>query len=161
MTPNAQPKWKRIQTKVNYWFQDVGEDLPQKFMLSFTHTFNYPAEEETFFAFSPPFSFQDSVELMDQIEQKLKPHPNIYICREVLCYSLEGRPMEVVTISSRDGMVEQTEPAPEDKECLVFPYGSSCNRFPEKKVVFLTSRVHPGEAPGSHALNGFLQLLSE
>ena len=130
-------------------------------MLSFSHTFNHPAEEETFFAFSPPFSFQDSVEQMDAIEKLLKQHPNIYICRDILCYSLEGRPMEVVTISSRDGISGEPEQAPEDKECLVFPYGCNSLKFPEKKVVFLTSRVHPGEAPGSHALNGFLQLLSE
>ena len=31
----------------------------------------------------------------------------------------------------------------------------------EKPVIFLTSRVHPGETPGSHVLNGFLDVLTD
>jgi hypothetical protein len=31
----------------------------------------------------------------------------------------------------------------------------------EKPVIFLTSRVHPGETPGSFVLNGFLDLLTD
>lgn len=31
----------------------------------------------------------------------------------------------------------------------------------EKPVIFLTSRVHPGETPGSFVLNGFLDLVTD
>lgn len=32
-------------------------------------------------------------------------------------------------------------------------------RFTGKKYVFVSTRVHPGEVPGSHVFNGMLQLL--
>lgn len=34
-------------------------------------------------------------------------------------------------------------------------------KFENKKVVFFTSRVHPGETPGSHVLNGALDVIAE
>jgi hypothetical protein len=34
-------------------------------------------------------------------------------------------------------------------------------RFPRKRVIFLSGRVHPGESPGSHVLNGLIQFLSD
>jgi hypothetical protein len=43
----------------------------------------------------------------------------------------------------------------------MFPDGNQCLRFQNKKVIFLTSRVHPGETPGSHVLNGLVDLISE
>jgi hypothetical protein len=48
-----------------------------------------------------------------------------------------------------------------DNDALLYPNGCGSHRFQGKKVVFLTSRVHPGETPGSHVLNGFIQLLTE
>lgn len=66
--------------------------------------------------------------------------------------------MEVVTISSKDGILEEFEKSPDPD---LFPDGNHCLRFVNKKVVFLTSRVHPGETPGSHVLNGLIELISE
>jgi hypothetical protein len=50
--------------------------------------------------------------MLDRIEEKLtKPEnaENIYFHREVLFYSLEGRLMEMFTISSRDRITDQEE----------------------------------------------------
>jgi len=58
----------------------------------------------TYFAFSFPFSFEESFEQMDVFEKRLKGLANVYFHREVLYYSLEGRKMEMVTISSNDGL---------------------------------------------------------
>lgn len=66
--------------------------------------------------------------------------------------------MEVVTISSKDGIQEDYEKSPDFD---IFPDGNHCLRFLNKKVIFLTSRVHPGETPGSHVLNGLVELISE
>ena len=74
--------------------------------------------------------------------------------------------MELLTISSRDLITEEHETIPHDGKGL-FPAAvrnpkSRSLRFKkEKPVIFMTSRVHPGETPGSHVLNGFLEMLTE
>ena len=74
--------------------------------------------------------------------------------------------MELLTISSRDHITDEHETIPHDGKGL-FPLAerkpnSRSLRFrKDKPVIFLTSRVHPGETPGSHVLNGFLELLTD
>lgn len=81
--------------------------------------------------------------------------------REVLFHSFEGREMELVTLSSRKGLSKKEEREVEfDEESLcpnkeVRPY-----KFENKPVIFLTSRVHPGETPASYVLNGILNFLT-
>jgi hypothetical protein len=33
--------------------------------------------------------------------------------------------------------------------------------LPEKKCIFISARVHPGEVPSSHVMNGILKKLSK
>jgi cytosolic carboxypeptidase protein 5 len=160
VTPTQQPKWRRLIQKVNYWFTSQDSDVSQ-FMLSFTHQFSYAADQVTYFAFSTPFSYEESVEQMDSIQKKFAAQPNLYFARDTLCYSLEQRKMEVYTISSTDGILPEKEEKPDPNDNSVFPDGVTSRKFKNKKVIFLTSRVHPGETPGSHTLNGFIQLLTE
>ena len=40
---------------------------------------------------------------------KFKDHPDIYIHREVLYYSREKRPMELITFTGRKGITEERE----------------------------------------------------
>lgn len=153
--PTTQTKWRRIISKVAFWFHT--QDESNQFILSFSHTFSYPEDQTTYFAFSYPFSYQESLEQTDLIQQKLL-NTNVYFNRDTLCYSAEGRKMEVITISSKDGLMDEAEKSP---DALCFPHGCTSMRFQNKKVVFLTSRVHPGETPGSHVLNGFIDLLTD
>ena len=44
------------------------------------------------------------------------PERNLYFHRETLYYSIEGRKMEVVTISSRDGITDERETVPDGAE---------------------------------------------
>ncbi len=74
--------------------------------------FGYSSSETTFFAFSFPYSFEESFEHFDEIEQTLtKPEyaDSIYFHREILFYSREGRKMEIITISSKDGITDKQE----------------------------------------------------
>ena len=71
----------------------------------------------------------------------------------------------MITITSRDGISSEREELPEDVDDI---YPESQNdierrphKFYDKKVIFFTSRVHPGETPGSHVLNGALDLITE
>jgi murein tripeptide amidase MpaA len=74
--------------------------------------------------------------------------------------------MELLTITSVDHMTEEHEPIPKDCAGLfplaeVNPESRAMKFTKDKPVVFLTSRVHPGETPGTFVLNGFLDLLTD
>lgn len=70
-------------------------------------------------------------------------------------YSREQRPVELVTISSKESMGDKVEVA---QGVGVFPTKSLPNRF-EKIGVFVSARVHPGEVPASHVMNGIIKFL--
>lgn len=78
--------------------------------------------------------------------------------------------MEMFTVSSMDGIMDERETVPKKKgENMkgLFPDSaknpkSRPYRFnQDKKVIFFTSRVHPGETPGSHILNGALDIITD
>ena len=71
--------------------------------------------------------------------------------------------MEAMTISSKDGMLDEKETQPQGYEAVdIYPENNRPMEFHKnKKVVLFTSRVHPGESPGSHVLNGILDLITD
>ncbi|XP_058067258.1 uncharacterized protein LOC131216719 [Anopheles bellator] len=81
----------------------------------------------------------------------------IYYCRELLTHSVEGRRIELLTISSFHGI--QTVREPRLRNLFPDDQAQRCHTFRDKKIVFISSRVHPGETPASFVLNGFLSML--
>jgi cytosolic carboxypeptidase protein 5 len=164
--PSTQKKWRRIFQKVNYFF-----NCDDQFTLRFNHMFSNQPNETTYFAFSYPFSYQESQNSMDEIQNNFEAaapiNSNLYFHRETVYYSIEGRKMEMMTISSKDGITEDREPIPEGNDYNgIFPEGAKDpNRRPlkfgEKPIVVFTSRVHTGETPGSHVLNGLIDLITD
>jgi hypothetical protein len=71
--------------------------------------------------------------------------------------SPEGRPIHLLTITSTEGNQEIKE----DKlDSSLFNWGDRPLSFnPSKKIVMVSARVHPGEAPSSHTFNGILKFL--
>lgn len=81
----------------------------------------------------------------------------IDVTRELLCHSVEGRRIDLITVTSWEGICEEKEPTLPH----LFPDTASerCCVFKNKRVIFISSRVHPGETPSSHVFNGLLQFL--
>ncbi|CAM9717313.1 unnamed protein product, partial [Heterosigma akashiwo] len=87
-------------------------------------------------------------------------HNNIYFFREHLTNSVEGRRVDLLTITDFDGYEQcaQTEPFIHDR---LFPDRSKPRPTigVGKETVFVSARVHPGETPGQFAFLGLLRLL--
>ena len=82
---------------------------------------------------------------------------NVYYRRELLTRSLEGRRIDLLTLTGTDGQQSSTEPslpAP-----LLPEGGPRPHRFKNKRVVLVSARVHPGETPASHVVDGLLDFL--
>ena len=64
----------------------------------------------------------------------------------------------MLTISNRSGITEEFEDRLEGmyKDLEDMPM-----KFENKEIIFLTSRVHPGESPASHMLEGLVDFLLE
>eukprot|EP00418_Pyrodinium_bahamense_P021831 CAMPEP_0179151064 /NCGR_PEP_ID=MMETSP0796-20121207/73313_1 /TAXON_ID=73915 /ORGANISM="Pyrodinium bahamense, Strain pbaha01" /LENGTH=800 /DNA_ID=CAMNT_0020852115 /DNA_START=22 /DNA_END=2421 /DNA_ORIENTATION=+ len=85
----------------------------------------------------------------------------IYFHRQELGRSLEGRVVELVTVTAAGGAGSARgdagavdAPPPE-----VGLLGEPPRHFPGRPVVFFSARVHPGETPGQFALIGGLRFL--
>ncbi|XP_058801298.1 cytosolic carboxypeptidase-like protein 5 isoform X2 [Phymastichus coffea] len=152
------PQWDRIKEKPTF----MADDKNNEFMLSF----NYRASENpnaiTYFAFTYPFSYTDLQNYLKKIDAKMSKQNthlanDIYYHRECAIKSLEGRRLDILTISSyynksveREAKIKDLFPEENEER----PY-----KFYDKKIIFLSARVHPGETPSSFVLNGFINLL--
>ncbi|KAL2773691.1 cytosolic carboxypeptidase-like protein 5 isoform 1 [Daubentonia madagascariensis] len=155
----TRPRWERIRDRPTF------EMTETQFVLSFVHRFVEGRGATTFFAFCYPFSYSDCQDLLNQLDQRFpENHPThtspldtIYYHRELLCYSLDGLRVDLLTITSCHGLREDREPRLEQ----LFPDTSTPRpfRFTGKRIFFLSSRVHPGETPSSFVFNGFLDFI--
>lgn len=154
----SSPKWAPMTQKVHTSIDDDAD--PPDYQIRWEVTFI--AEEEVQFAFCYPHSMDDGAIKFTEC-QRLANLPalaeKMYFHREVLTRSIQGRPMELITISSRKGLRSSAEAnsTPE-----LFPDSRDADRaraFRGKRVVFISARVHPGETPASHVFNGALDFL--
>lgn len=152
--------WRRIPSKPAYHWNEEDEIFTLKFSLSMSKS----SDDVTYFAYTYPFSFSDITRKLDEMQAKLVNRKNVYFHRETLTYSVEGRKQEMVTVSSMDKISQDDER--EEYIPGLFPeYSGSPEdrplKFNEKKIIFISARVHPGEIGASHMLNGFLDLLMD
>lgn len=126
-------------------------------VISWVHTVSEMATV-TRYAFTYPFTYSELQSVLEGLDRRFPPDcSTLYYHRELLVYSLDHWRVDLVTVSSHVGRGEDREERlpglfPEDDQLR--PY-----RFPNKKVVFVSARVHPGETSSSFVLNGFLNFI--
>ncbi|RZC42480.1 cytosolic carboxypeptidase-like protein 5, partial [Asbolus verrucosus] len=152
----GKPHWERIRDKpIHHTIDDV-------FTLSFKFKTPENVQSITYFAFTYPFSYADLQKLLLNVDLKFQHYmatceDDIYYTKEVVCRSLCGREVNLLTISSYHGIT----PEPEARLKNLFPDKTTRRpfKFIGKKVIFISARVHPGETPSTFVFNGLLNLL--
>ncbi|KAF7231352.1 cytosolic carboxypeptidase-like protein 5 isoform X2 [Nothobranchius furzeri] len=153
-------RWERIRDRPTVKIAD------NQFILSFTHRVLKVRGAITFFSFCFPFSYTECQEMLQQLDERF---PNaaqlgpssapgaVYYHRELLCHSLDGNRVDLLTVTNCSGMQGDREA----RLPKLFPETNTPrpHRFTNKRVFFLSSRVHPGETPSSFVFNGFLNFL--
>lgn len=78
----------------------------------------------------------------------------MYIHKEVLCYSVKLNLVYMVSISSYDGITEESEIIGELSNGVIMPekHLQPMKKYFEKPVILISGRVHPGETPASWAI---------
>lgn len=74
---------------------------------------------------------------LQEVQNKCLANNEVYFNKKQLCESIEGRPVDQITLSSQNAILEN------------------------KPVVYLSNRVHCGETPGQYMLQGILEKLTD
>ena len=148
--------WERVNRPATC----KASSTPGMFILNFSHVFETTGDA-VYFAFCYPFSYDDMQNKLDAIEKQmnLPKYNSILFSRELITTSLNARRMELLTISSYEEYTDDLETVPDTH---IFPEGRKVCRFQpkgNKKAYFVSARVHPGETPGQHIFNGFLDFI--
>uniref|UniRef100_A0AAQ5WXS8 Cytosolic carboxypeptidase-like protein 5 n=1 Tax=Amphiprion ocellaris TaxID=80972 RepID=A0AAQ5WXS8_AMPOC len=142
-------RWERIRDR------PTSEIVDNQFILSFTHRLLEVRGATTYFSFCFPFSYNECQEMLQHI--RVTAPGTVYYHRELLCHSLDGNRVDLLTVTNCSGMQEEREA----RLPKLFPDTNTPrpHRFSSKRVFFLSSRVHPGETPSSFVFNGFLNFI--
>ena len=141
--------WDRITSPV---LCEIAGEVASHFAISFDYTFE---ESPVYFSFSFPWSYSDHKSFLSSLPSMCLSN-NIYLHHENLIYSLERRTCDLLTISDRNKATCEVE---QEITGLFEDSDQRALRFTKKKVVFVSARVHAGESPASHVINGFLRFL--
>ncbi|CAK4085995.1 unnamed protein product [Aphanomyces euteiches] len=97
----SQKKWERLRQGVTY----QADRQTNEFSIRFTYTVAV-AGETVFFAFCYPYSYTDGQRMLRRLDQDFarreRTASSMYYHRETLVHSLDGRKVDLLTISSYD-----------------------------------------------------------
>ena len=145
------------------------ETIDSNFQMSFKYRNSDNPTGITYFAFTYPYTYKELQSNLDRLHRKSGngskpfaelaslPETTIYFHRENVVRSLEKRRLDLLTITDLSGISQERE------ETLANLFTEESNnrsyRFPGKKTVFISARVHPGETCSSHVMNGLVRFL--
>jgi hypothetical protein len=165
------PVYKTAKTPSWQYCVNAIEDVT-KVENSYQWTFRHEVkanEGDTYFAYTFPFSYTNTMKFVDDIEGKCLANPKIYFNRELINYSLEKRRIELLTITSKS-LTQLTEVEPTILD--LFPettHGDSEAKiatdsrplvFKDKKYVLISCRSLPADTSASFTLQGLFKLLT-
>ncbi|XP_014480717.1 PREDICTED: cytosolic carboxypeptidase 1-like isoform X2 [Dinoponera quadriceps] len=134
----GRPGWVRTGVDICYYRNCYQRPARGKTYLTTSFTVTFPhAHDVCYLAYHFPYTYS---QLMTDIWKWRKKCANasVYFRAETLCETLNGNENPVLTITSPD---------------------SRGNPIHARKVIFLTSRVHPGESNASWVMHGTLKAL--
>ncbi|KAM8875780.1 cytosolic carboxypeptidase 6 isoform 2-T2 [Spinachia spinachia] len=127
----SRPKWQRLPAKNVYYYRCP--DHRRNYVMSFAFCFD--REDDVYqFAYCYPYTYSRLQHYLAGLERRNLP----YLQREQLGLSVQQRRLDLLTITNTAKHL-----SPER----------------EKKLVFLTARVHPGESPASFICQGVIDFL--
>ncbi|CAL8374227.1 unnamed protein product [Arctogadus glacialis] len=137
--------WHRIGSNIKYYrhypqtsLENPTSEGPALHSLTWTCQFPYDADT-CYLAHCYPYTYSRLQRYLGRLTSD--PGTAAYCKLRVLCHSLGGNPVHVLTITSPE-------------RCRVGPEGTRA-----KRAVVVTARVHPGETNGSWMMEGLLDFL--
>lgn len=132
---------------------DVVLNHPRFYQLSFTYDFNLMVQDDTYFAYSFPYTFTRLSNFLKELKSDPQVMKHTKDCTP-LCSSLSGIDVPYLMVTSRVN---------EDNHEKILESEHNSSNIPiwkQKKFVVLTGRVHPGESNSSFMMEGFIKFIT-
>ena len=172
--------WERLREKPTYHTEDsqfilsfkVKTDPKSVLYVAFTYPYTYKyaiMPNQSFLNINCDVFIRELQLFLSKLDRKYstgnlsheilskRPATSIYYHRECVIKTSEGRKLDLITLSSCQGINADREaqlkglfPARDNLNCRPF-------KFDKKRVVFISARVHPGETQSSFVFNGFVR----
>jgi hypothetical protein len=113
---------------------------------------------KTYFAFAYPYSYERYLNMVRDLPES---NEEMYISKEVLCYSSNLNLVYVITITSQSKFTDSEERVCENSNGIILPekHLRAPRKYCDKPTILISSRVHPGESTSSWAVEGMINFL--
>ena len=165
--------WQRVGSDIAYFRSSIHRNNGRGlYTLSFT--IEMPClDDDVYIAHSYPYTTADLTSFLSSLQAD--PHRSRFVKQSSLCTTIGGREVPLLTITAPpcradEQLADSAEPgktkdAGEGAECVRVKESAElldCKEKPleERRVVFISSRVHPGETPASWIMHGLLDFLT-
>ena len=155
-SPIYKPVYKMNPFSTEWQRTNQPTNVVQTFANNYRYTFGFDcpsADNEVFFALACPYSYETLVKSLELYESLTPPDTIFY--REVLSKTIDNRNVELITISAKKNFSYERE----ERKVGTFPTNQPRSFRSTKPIIFISSRVHPGETPASFMLDSIIQVL--